>query len=103
MRERGDHQAQGRTVGNLGNTYYLLGNYKKAIKYHEEVSLREVVATGLFFTPIQGGGEKWLLRGKRNVSELGNLGSIFHVTACNGLSFDGCQCVGWMLMFCAFC
>lgn len=37
VKELGDHQAQGRTVGNLGNTHYLLGNYKKAIKYHEEV------------------------------------------------------------------
>ena len=38
MRDLGDTQAQGRTIGNLGNTHYLLGNYKKAIKYHEEVS-----------------------------------------------------------------
>ena len=37
VRELGDIQSQGRTVGNLGNTHYLLGNYKKAIKYHEEV------------------------------------------------------------------
>ena len=37
VRERNDYAAMGRTVGNLGNTYYLLGNYKKAIKYHEEV------------------------------------------------------------------
>lgn len=37
VRERSDYSAMGRTVGNLGNTYYLLGNYKKAIKYHEEV------------------------------------------------------------------
>lgn len=34
----GDYQAQGRTIGNLGNTHYLLGNYKKSIRYHEEVS-----------------------------------------------------------------
>lgn len=39
VRERNDYTAMGRTVGNLGNTYYLLGNYKKAIKYHEEVSV----------------------------------------------------------------
>ena len=38
VKELGDYQAQGRTLGNLGNTYYLLGNYKKAIKFHEEVS-----------------------------------------------------------------
>lgn len=39
VKELGDHQAQGRTFGNLGNTHYLLGNYKKAIKYHEEVRM----------------------------------------------------------------
>ncbi len=38
VKELGDYHAQGRTLGNLGNTYYLLGNYKKAIKFHEEVS-----------------------------------------------------------------
>ena len=38
VKEMGDHQAQGRTIGNLGNTHYLLGNYKKSIRYHEEVS-----------------------------------------------------------------
>jgi len=38
VREIGDTHAQGRTIGNLGNTHYLLGNYKKAIKYHTEVS-----------------------------------------------------------------
>lgn len=44
VRELGDQQAQGRTVGNLGNTHYLLGNYKKAIKYHEErLAIAEVL------------------------------------------------------------
>ncbi|XP_037559305.1 G-protein-signaling modulator 2 isoform X1 [Dermacentor silvarum] len=32
----GDRSAQGRAYGNLGNTYYLLGNFKKAIAYHEQ-------------------------------------------------------------------
>ena len=43
VKELGDYQAQGRTLGNLGNTHYLLGNYKKAIKFHEEVCVRESV------------------------------------------------------------
>lgn len=42
VRELGDTQAQGRTIGNLGNTHYLLGNYKKAIKYHSEVRITTV-------------------------------------------------------------
>ena len=37
VRELDDMPAQGRTIGNLGNTHYLLGNYKKAMKYHGEV------------------------------------------------------------------
>ncbi|XP_017776129.1 PREDICTED: G-protein-signaling modulator 2 isoform X2 [Nicrophorus vespilloides] len=36
MRELGDIAAQGRACGNLGNTHYLLGDFKQAIKYHEE-------------------------------------------------------------------
>ncbi|CAG2065867.1 unnamed protein product, partial [Timema podura] len=39
MRELNETAAQGRACGNLGNTYYLLGNFKQAIHYHEEVSL----------------------------------------------------------------
>jgi len=34
MRER---VAQGRACGNLGNIYYLLGNFEVAVKYHKEV------------------------------------------------------------------
>ena len=37
VRDFGDQLSQGKTIGNLANTYYLLGNFKKAIKYHEEV------------------------------------------------------------------
>ena len=37
MKELGDKAAQGRACGNLGNTHYLLGNFKLAIRYHEEV------------------------------------------------------------------
>jgi len=36
MRELNDTAAQGRACGNLGNTYYLLGDFKQAIKYHQE-------------------------------------------------------------------
>ena len=36
MKELGDSAAQGRACGNLGNTYYLLGDFQKAIYYHNE-------------------------------------------------------------------
>lgn len=36
MKSLGDVAAQGRACGNLGNTYYLLGDFAQAIKYHEE-------------------------------------------------------------------
>ena len=39
VRELGDRPAQGRACGNLGNTHYLLGNFKQAINYHEDVSI----------------------------------------------------------------
>ena len=48
VRELQDYQAQGRTLGNLGNTYYLLGNYKKAIKFHEEVNMSDQPLGGLY-------------------------------------------------------
>jgi hypothetical protein len=38
MRELNERAAQGRACGNLGNTYYLLGDFQQAIRYHEEVS-----------------------------------------------------------------
>lgn len=38
MQEMGDRAAQGRTYGNLGNTYYLLGDFEKAVSAHEKVS-----------------------------------------------------------------
>lgn len=31
-----DRVAQGRAYGNLGNTHYLLGNFRKAITFHEQ-------------------------------------------------------------------
>ncbi|KAG5676908.1 hypothetical protein PVAND_006711 [Polypedilum vanderplanki] len=36
MREIGDRSAQGRSCGNLGNTYYLLGDFQSAIEHHQE-------------------------------------------------------------------
>ncbi|OCT85303.1 G-protein-signaling modulator 2 isoform X1 [Xenopus laevis] len=32
----GDRAAQGRAYGNLGNTHYLLGNFRKAVSSHEQ-------------------------------------------------------------------
>lgn len=37
VKELGDRAAQGRTYGNLGNTYYLLGSFRKAVASHEQV------------------------------------------------------------------
>ncbi|CRL08700.1 CLUMA_CG021331, isoform A [Clunio marinus] len=36
MREIGDRSAQGRSCGNLGNTFYLLGDFNAAIEHHQE-------------------------------------------------------------------
>uniref|UniRef100_A0A182M4F9 G-protein-signaling modulator 2 n=1 Tax=Anopheles culicifacies TaxID=139723 RepID=A0A182M4F9_9DIPT len=36
MRELNDRGAQGRACGNLGNTYYLLGEFETAIEHHQE-------------------------------------------------------------------
>ncbi|XP_030369871.1 G-protein-signaling modulator 2 [Scaptodrosophila lebanonensis] len=36
MRDLGDRGAQGRACGNLGNTYYLLGDFQAAIEHHQE-------------------------------------------------------------------
>ncbi|XP_049588017.1 G-protein-signaling modulator 2 isoform X1 [Syngnathus scovelli] len=36
VKELGDHAAQGRTYGNLGNTYYLLGDFETAVAAHEK-------------------------------------------------------------------
>lgn len=39
VKELGDKAAQGRTYGNLGNSYYLLGEFEKAVAAHEKVSV----------------------------------------------------------------
>ncbi|CAJ1061094.1 G-protein-signaling modulator 2-like isoform X2 [Xyrichtys novacula] len=36
VKELGDRAAQGRTYGNLGNTYYLLGDFESAVAAHEK-------------------------------------------------------------------
>lgn len=36
----GDRAAQGRAFGNLGNTHYLLGNFRDAVIAHEQVQCR---------------------------------------------------------------
>ncbi|KAI2667869.1 G- -signaling modulator 2-like isoform X1 [Labeo rohita] len=36
VKELRDRAAQGRTYGNLGNTYYLLGNFRDAVASHEQ-------------------------------------------------------------------
>ena len=36
MIEIGDRAAQGRACGNLGNVHYLLGNFARAIHFHQE-------------------------------------------------------------------
>ncbi|GLD49638.1 G-protein-signaling modulator 2-like isoform X1 [Lates japonicus] len=36
VKELGDRAAQGRTYGNLGNTYYLLGDFEIAVAAHEK-------------------------------------------------------------------
>ena len=35
MVEIGDRAAQGRACGNLGNVHYLLGNFSRAIHFHQ--------------------------------------------------------------------
>uniref|UniRef100_A0A4W3I1P0 G-protein-signaling modulator 2 n=1 Tax=Callorhinchus milii TaxID=7868 RepID=A0A4W3I1P0_CALMI len=36
VKELRDRAAQGRAYGNLGNTHYLLGNFRKAVRSHQE-------------------------------------------------------------------
>lgn len=43
VKELGDRAAQGRTYGNLGNTYYLLGEFETAVAAHEKVSSKLLV------------------------------------------------------------
>lgn len=43
VKELGDRAAQGRTHGNLGNTYYLLGDFESAVTAHEKVGEMKVI------------------------------------------------------------
>ena len=43
--ELNDKAAQGRVFGNLGNTYYLLGDFDKAIHYHTQVTFSTIIAS----------------------------------------------------------
>jgi len=52
MKELNDRAAVGRACGNLGNTYYLLGNFKEAIQYHEEVIYFFSYLCILYYNPI---------------------------------------------------
>lgn len=38
----GDRAAQGRAFGNLGNTHYLLGNFRDAVISHEQVQTKNL-------------------------------------------------------------
>lgn len=46
VKELGDHSAQGRACGNLGNTHYLLGNFSQAIQFHDEVKKKPTCLSG---------------------------------------------------------
>ena len=39
LMELEDRVAVGRTCGNLGNAYYLLGDFENATRYHQQVGL----------------------------------------------------------------
>lgn len=52
VKELGDKAAQGRTYGNLGNTYYLLGDFETAVAAHEKVSGKLVVRATHHLLPI---------------------------------------------------
>ena len=43
VRELADRAAEGRAAGNLGNTFYLLGNFTEAINYHQQVCLAQII------------------------------------------------------------
>lgn len=51
VKELGDKAAQGRTYGNLGNTYYLLGDFENAVAAHEKVE-RDSRAARLQIYPL---------------------------------------------------
>lgn len=48
VKELGDRAAQGRTYGNLGNTYYLLGDFETAVAAHEKVGSKQILCPKTF-------------------------------------------------------
>lgn len=54
VKELGDKAAQGRTYGNLGNAYYLLGEFEKAVAAHEKVSVPLSVTVGMLINVAEG-------------------------------------------------
>lgn len=54
VKELADKAAQGRTYGNLGNTYYLLGEFEKAVAAHEKVSVSPLVGVGIRINVADG-------------------------------------------------
>lgn len=53
----GDRAAQGRAFGNLGNTHYLLGNFRDAVIAHEQVNRRPQSLA----TSSRGEGRDWIV------------------------------------------
>lgn len=52
VKELGDKAAQGRTYGNLGNTYYLLGEFETAVAAHEKVGSRPLKKSFQFLLQV---------------------------------------------------
>jgi len=57
--ELGDRAAQGRVFGNLGNTYYLLGDFKQAVNYHRQVVSVVICAFVCVCVLLLGIGHLW--------------------------------------------
>ena len=57
VHELNDRAAEGRAYGNLGNTHYLLGNFEKAVQYHEEVNYTPKLCSVSFSLDKCGGDE----------------------------------------------
>lgn len=53
VKELGDKAAQGRTYGNLGNSYYLLGEFEKAVAAHEKVSVWCLLVTSRILNNVE--------------------------------------------------
>jgi len=61
----GDRAAEGRAAGNLGNTFYLLGNFTEAIHYHQQVKNTPELRIGADGgrwqrMGVDGGGWGWI-------------------------------------------